>query len=165
MREAGCAICSPPTHPAPQAAAAPKQPQAKGAQGAAGPGGGAAVVDEDGTDLSEFLVPAGAAVGSKRAGAGSSSDGGSSDGGSGDVARGGGRRGAPGGPLPPARKPQVIFCSRTHSQLSQFVGELHRTRFADSLSLAAVASRRALCINEQARGLLGSHGARCPGCT
>jgi len=37
---------------------------------------------------------------------------------------------------------QVIFCSRTHSQLSQFVGELRRTRFAGSLSAAAVASRQ-----------------------
>jgi hypothetical protein len=38
--------------------------------------------------------------------------------------------------------PQVIFASRTHSQLSQFVGELHRTPFADELSLVALGSRK-----------------------
>jgi hypothetical protein len=47
------------------------------------------------------------------------------------------------------RKPQVIFCSRTHSQLSQFVGELHRTRFGGSVLLVAVASRKALCVNDE----------------
>lgn len=41
----------------------------------------------------------------------------------------------------PARR-QVIFCSRTHSQLSQFVGELRRTRFAESLAVAALGSRQ-----------------------
>lgn len=45
-------------------------------------------------------------------------------------------------------KRQIIFASRTHSQLSQFVGELHRTPFADSMSLVALAGRRALCIND-----------------
>lgn len=47
------------------------------------------------------------------------------------------------------KRPQIIFCSRTHSQLSQFVGELHRTRFADSILLIAVASRKALCVNQE----------------
>lgn len=51
-------------------------------------------------------------------------------------------------PLEPPRKMQIIFCSRTHSQLTQFVGELHRTPFADAMSLVALGSRRALCINE-----------------
>jgi chromosome transmission fidelity protein 1 len=50
-------------------------------------------------------------------------------------------------PQPPHKR-QIIFCSRTHSQLTQFVGELHRTPFADSVSLVALASRRALCIND-----------------
>eukprot|EP00887_Chlorella_sp_A99_P000340 scaffold13.g340.t1 len=45
-------------------------------------------------------------------------------------------------------KRQVIFASRTHSQLSQFVGELHRTPFGDEMSLVALGSRKALCINE-----------------
>jgi hypothetical protein len=38
---------------------------------------------------------------------------------------------------------QIIFASRTHSQLSQFVGELRRTPFADQLSLVALGSRKA----------------------
>jgi chromosome transmission fidelity protein 1 len=46
------------------------------------------------------------------------------------------------------RKVQIIFCSRTHSQLTQFVGELHRTPFADSMALVALGSRRALCVND-----------------
>ena len=41
-----------------------------------------------------------------------------------------------------AARRQVIFCSRTHSQLSQFVGELRRTRFAESLAVAALGSRQ-----------------------
>lgn len=57
---------------------------------------------------------------------------------------------APGAPAPRRRTcPQVIFCSRTHSQLSQFVSELHRTCLAEALTLVAVASRKALCINPQ----------------
>jgi chromosome transmission fidelity protein 1 len=48
----------------------------------------------------------------------------------------------------PTRKPQVIFSSRTHSQLTQFVGEMHRTPFADTMSLVSLASRKALCIND-----------------
>ena len=37
---------------------------------------------------------------------------------------------------------QVFFCSRTHSQLSQFVSELHRTAFADTIATVALASRK-----------------------
>jgi DEAD_2 len=37
---------------------------------------------------------------------------------------------------------QVIFASRTHSQLSQFVGELRRTPFALSIASVALASRK-----------------------
>ena len=37
---------------------------------------------------------------------------------------------------------QVFFCSRTHSQLSQFVSELQRTRFADTVAAVALASRK-----------------------
>lgn len=105
-------------------------------------------MDDDGTDLSEFLVPSESPVGTKRSAG--NSDGSSSD--EGDRDGGGQERrshGPAAAPLLAPRKPQVIFCSRTHSQLSQFVGEVHRTRFAESLKLVAVASRRALCINEQ----------------
>eukprot|EP00879_Flechtneria_rotunda_P018409 GHRR01019311.1.p1 GENE.GHRR01019311.1~~GHRR01019311.1.p1 ORF type:complete len:601 (+),score=184.42 GHRR01019311.1:196-1803(+) len=51
------------------------------------------------------------------------------------------------------KQPQMIFCSRTHSQLSQFVRELHRTRYADSTTLVAVGSRKALCVNDEVRRL------------
>ncbi|XP_042433064.1 ATP-dependent DNA helicase DDX11-like [Zingiber officinale] len=43
--------------------------------------------------------------------------------------------------------PKVYFCSRTHSQLSQFVDEFRRTRFALALKLACLGSRKNLCIN------------------
>lgn len=52
---------------------------------------------------------------------------------------------------------QVIFCSRTHSQLSQFVEELRRTSFPERLSLVALASRKVLCINQDVRRM-GSAG-------
>eukprot|EP00877_Chromochloris_zofingiensis_P012995 jgi/Chrzof1/794/Cz01g29030.t1 len=51
-------------------------------------------------------------------------------------------------PIQP-KTPQIIFCSRTHSQLSQFIGELHRTRFADTVSVVALGSRKSLCVNDQ----------------
>ncbi len=37
---------------------------------------------------------------------------------------------------------QVFFCSRTHSQLSQFVSELQRTTFADTIASVSLASRK-----------------------
>ena len=36
----------------------------------------------------------------------------------------------------------MYFCSRTHSQLSQFVAELHRTPFASEFAVASLASRK-----------------------
>lgn len=42
---------------------------------------------------------------------------------------------------------KVFFCSRTHSQLSQFVGELKRTKFATSLQSVSLGSRKTLCTN------------------
>ncbi|KAG0566399.1 hypothetical protein M758_7G058100 [Ceratodon purpureus] len=44
---------------------------------------------------------------------------------------------------------KVFFCSRTHSQLSQFVGELQRTKFATSLQSVSLGSRKTLCINPE----------------
>lgn len=42
---------------------------------------------------------------------------------------------------------KVFFCSRTHSQLSQFVGELQHTEFGTTLQSVSLGSRKTLCIN------------------
>ena len=42
-------------------------------------------------------------------------------------------------PVPPL---QVIFGSRTHSQLSQFIGELRRTDLTAKISVVALAARK-----------------------
>ncbi|TVT97376.1 hypothetical protein EJB05_57375, partial [Eragrostis curvula] len=44
--------------------------------------------------------------------------------------------------------PKVYFTSRTHSQLSQFVGELKKTEFAGLLKTVCLGSRKNLCINK-----------------
>lgn len=41
----------------------------------------------------------------------------------------------------PAKYTQIFFCSRTHSQLSQFVGELQRSPYSEEVSLVPIASR------------------------
>ncbi|XP_035779102.1 ATP-dependent DNA helicase DDX11-like isoform X1 [Anopheles albimanus] len=51
------------------------------------------------------------------------------------------------------RPVQIIFCSRTHSQLSQVVGEVKGTQHAKELRLASLASRQSLCINPDVRKL------------
>lgn len=111
------------------------------------------MLDEDGNDLSEFLLDAAQQPGSSASPPGSKR--GAPDSGyqSSDSEQ---EADAPSDPaaassIPSSerRRPQVIFCSRTHSQLSQFVGELHRTRFADTTLLVAVGSRKALCVNDQ----------------
>lgn len=43
---------------------------------------------------------------------------------------------------------KIYFCSRTHSQLSQFVKELRKTVFASQLKVVCLGSRKSLCINE-----------------
>ena len=40
------------------------------------------------------------------------------------------------------KRRRIFFCSRTHSQLSQFVSELHRTPFAETLAVVAIAGRK-----------------------
>lgn len=50
----------------------------------------------------------------------------------------------------------MIFCSRTHSQLAQFVGEVRRTPFADSLAFVPLASRKQLCVYEPVARLGGA---------
>ncbi|OEL34579.1 putative ATP-dependent DNA helicase DDX11 [Dichanthelium oligosanthes] len=44
--------------------------------------------------------------------------------------------------------PKVYFTSRTHSQLSQFVGELKRTEFSGKIRTVCLGSRKNLCINK-----------------
>ncbi|KAI4463622.1 dna repair dead helicase rad3/xp-d subfamily member [Holotrichia oblita] len=42
---------------------------------------------------------------------------------------------------------QVFICSRTHSQLSQFVGEIVKSPFGDSVRVVTLSSRQNFCIN------------------
>ncbi|KAF5739144.1 hypothetical protein HS088_TW12G00344 [Tripterygium wilfordii] len=44
---------------------------------------------------------------------------------------------------------KVYFCSRTHSQLSQFIQELRKTVFANEINVVCLGSRKNLCINEE----------------
>ena len=43
---------------------------------------------------------------------------------------------------------KIIFASRTHSQISQFVREVKKSPFGDKIRLCSLASRQQLCINE-----------------
>lgn len=43
---------------------------------------------------------------------------------------------------------KIYFCSRTHSQLSQFIKELRKTKFATELKVVSLGSRKNFCINE-----------------
>lgn len=43
---------------------------------------------------------------------------------------------------------KVYFCSRTHSQLSQFIKELRKTVLADEIKVVSLGSRKNFCINE-----------------
>ena len=46
------------------------------------------------------------------------------------------------------RVPQIIYCSRTHSQLFQFVNEIKKTKFNDdNLEVITLGSRKQLCIH------------------
>ncbi|KAL4559583.1 hypothetical protein LXL04_031726 [Taraxacum kok-saghyz] len=46
---------------------------------------------------------------------------------------------------------EIYFCSRTHSQHSQFVKELKKSSFASDLKVARLGSRKNFCINEYSR--------------
>jgi chromosome transmission fidelity protein 1 len=117
------------------------------------------VLDEHGNDITEFLVDPDATsapgtTGSKRTSTesgyvSSSSEEEDASLAAQDAADAGTAAGTAAAAAAERRRPQLIFCSRTHSQLSQFVGELHRTRFADSVMLVAVGSRKNLCVNDE----------------
>ncbi|KAJ3252990.1 DEAD H (Asp-Glu-Ala-Asp His) box helicase 11 [Boothiomyces macroporosus] len=49
-------------------------------------------------------------------------------------------------------KIQIIYTSRTHSQISQFVQEIKKTVYADML-VTSLGSRKNLCVNENVRNL------------
>ncbi|KAF4139457.1 Helicase C-terminal domain [Phytophthora infestans] len=42
---------------------------------------------------------------------------------------------------------KIIYCSRTHSQISQFVREIRKTAFADHIRVVSLGSRKNLCTN------------------
>jgi chromosome transmission fidelity protein 1 len=48
---------------------------------------------------------------------------------------------------------KIIYCSRTHSQISQFVREIQKTAFADRIRVVSLGSRKNLCINESVSSL------------
>ncbi|KAF2323360.1 hypothetical protein GH714_034835 [Hevea brasiliensis] len=43
---------------------------------------------------------------------------------------------------------KIYFCSRTHSQLSQFIKELRKTSFTNEIKVVCLGSRKNFCINE-----------------
>ncbi|XP_065834484.1 ATP-dependent DNA helicase DDX11-like [Oscarella lobularis] len=49
--------------------------------------------------------------------------------------------------------PKIYYCSRTHSQLTQFVGEIRRSPYASSIRVVVLGSRQTLCINDAVRSL------------
>ncbi|KAF7992402.1 hypothetical protein HCN44_001727 [Aphidius gifuensis] len=55
--------------------------------------------------------------------------------------------------LETARYTQFFFCSRTHSQLTQFIGELKNSPYADKVSSVPLSSRQNYCINKTVKKL------------
>ncbi|NWU94568.1 DDX11 helicase, partial [Upupa epops] len=48
---------------------------------------------------------------------------------------------------------KIYYCSRTHSQLSQFVREVQKSPFGKATRLVSLGSRQNLCVNEEVRRL------------
>ncbi|NWR49880.1 DDX11 helicase, partial [Regulus satrapa] len=48
---------------------------------------------------------------------------------------------------------KIYYCSRTHSQLSQFVREVQKSPFGKDTHLVSLGSRQNLCVNEEVRRL------------
>ncbi|KAH1026433.1 hypothetical protein HUJ05_000103 [Dendroctonus ponderosae] len=48
---------------------------------------------------------------------------------------------------------QIIIASRTHSQLSQFIGEIKKSTFQDDIRVVSLASRQNYCINPTVKKL------------
>ncbi|XP_073982293.1 ATP-dependent DNA helicase DDX11 isoform X2 [Rhodnius prolixus] len=49
---------------------------------------------------------------------------------------------------------RVIYCSRTHSQLSQFISEIQKTKFSDDIRIVHLASRQNYCINKKLQNVM-----------
>lgn len=48
---------------------------------------------------------------------------------------------------------KIIYCSRTHSQISQFVREINKTVFGAHIRVVTLGSRKNLCVNEAVTSL------------
>ncbi|KAM9311458.1 ATP-dependent DNA helicase DDX11 [Gastrophryne carolinensis] len=48
---------------------------------------------------------------------------------------------------------KIYYCSRTHSQLSQFVHELQKSPYGKDTRLVSLGSRQSMCVNEEVRNL------------
>lgn len=48
---------------------------------------------------------------------------------------------------------KIFFCSRTHSQLSQFIGELKKSPYSKNVSVVTLTSRQNYCINKNVKKL------------
>ncbi|PRP77742.1 putative ATP-dependent RNA helicase DDX11-like protein 8 [Planoprotostelium fungivorum] len=48
---------------------------------------------------------------------------------------------------------KVFYCSRTHTQLSQFVNEVKRTKYAEKVTVITLGSRMTTCINDDVKKL------------
>lgn len=51
----------------------------------------------------------------------------------------------------PTRK--IFFCSRTHSQLSQFIQECRKTHWSNDIRLVVLGSRKTMCVNSAVNSL------------
>ncbi|KAJ2448559.1 ATP-dependent DNA helicase chl1 [Coemansia sp. RSA 2336] len=60
---------------------------------------------------------------------------------------------------------KIIYASRTHSQLQQFVSEIKRTRYGKSIKCVVLGSRAQLCTNATVRRACGSVQALNEKCT
>lgn len=67
--------------------------------------------------------------------------------------------------IAPPRVPVIIYASRTHSQLSQVVAELHRTAYAASLKICVLGSRSQMCIHPVVSQVKGGMSAMNRTCT
>ncbi|XP_040834666.1 ATP-dependent DNA helicase DDX11 [Ochotona curzoniae] len=52
---------------------------------------------------------------------------------------------------------KIYYCSRTHSQLAQFVREVQKSPFGKDTRLVSLGSRQSLCVNEDVRKLGSVH--------